>query len=281
MAPESTSPFKRKNYSLGARLLRVLNDNDIDSASFAVARYLLENYHRIGEVGIEEIMQACFVSRSGVRRFFRSIGFENLSDARGYADEYYRLRRLYTGYAAEVDHGYGLAEHIAETLAQVDQLLYDGKIDELAELIHDAREVVVIASSMSGSGLADLQVALGVMGKTLLVLTDSADPEEVIDRMEEDDLLLVISITGFFAAHHGASIRACKAKTALVTTSTEATLLKVFTHVYHLGPYTGMRYRSPYSSYGVEFFCELLYMRYSALFAPWEDASGGAEVSNS
>ena len=104
MAPESLSPFRRKNYSLGGRLIHVLNENDIDSTSYAIARYLLDNYSRIGEVGIEEIMQACFVSRSGVRRFYRSIGFENLSDARGYADEHARLKRLYCGYAS--DTGY-------------------------------------------------------------------------------------------------------------------------------------------------------------------------------
>ena len=280
---QSESPFRRKNYSLGARLLHVLNENDIDSTSYAIARYLLSNYDRIGEVGIEEIMQACFVSRSGVRRFYRSIGFENLSNARGYADEYARMRRLYCGYAADTGYGYGLAELVAQVLANVDQLLYDGKIDELAQLIHDAREVVIIASGMSGSGLADLQVVLGVLGKMPLVVTDSTNPEEVIDRMEEGDLLLVISITGFFAAHYGVHIRECKATTAIATTSEEPTLLNAFDYVYHLGPYVGMRHRSPYSSYGISFFSELIYMRYSALFAPWEDGAPADEpaVSNS
>ena len=281
MAPESLSPFRRKNYSLGGRLIHVLNENDIDSTSYAIARYLLDNYSRIGEVGIEEIMQACFVSRSGVRRFYRSIGFDNLSDARGYADEHARLKRLYCGYASDTGYGYSLAELVAESLANVDQLLYDGKIDELAQLIHDAREVIIVASGMSGSGLADLQVALNVLGKTPLVVTDSTNPEEVLGRMEEGDLLIVISITGYFAAHYGTCIRSCKATTALVTTSEEPALLGAFDHLYRLGPYVGMRHRSPYSSYGISFFCELLYMRYSALFAPWEERPGDGEVSNS
>jgi DNA-binding MurR/RpiR family transcriptional regulator len=124
----------------------VLNENDIDSTSYAIARYLLDNYSRIGEVGIEEIMQACFVSRSGVRRSTaQSASRISLTHAATRTSNA-RLKRLYCGYASDTSYGYSLAELVAESLANVDQLLYDGKIDELAQLIHDSREVIIVAS---------------------------------------------------------------------------------------------------------------------------------------
>ena len=142
----------------------------------------------------------------------------------------------------------------------------EGVADELAGLIHSADNVLAIASGMSGAALYDLQMGLCATDKIILIATDAIDLEEPIGSLSESDLLITLSLTGYFAAHNAARIRACKAATVLITTSDEAVLNDAFDHVYRIGPFVGMKHRSLYSKYATAFFFDQVFMRYVELF---------------
>lgn len=79
-------------------LLAVYDENDRDDSSYTLARYFLEHFDSLADLNIYDVMDACFVSRSGVRRFCQSIGFDNFSKIKARAGEYGLLRNYFLRY---------------------------------------------------------------------------------------------------------------------------------------------------------------------------------------
>ena len=56
-------------------LYAVLNASEPDSSDYRIANYLIENIYKMQRFGIQDVADACFVSKSSVSRFCRRIGY--------------------------------------------------------------------------------------------------------------------------------------------------------------------------------------------------------------
>ena len=56
-------------------LYAVLNASEPDSSDYRIANYLIENIYKKEHFGIQDVADACFVSKSSVSRFCRRIGY--------------------------------------------------------------------------------------------------------------------------------------------------------------------------------------------------------------
>jgi len=63
--------------SLLNSLFSIINEGDVNDSNYIIAHYFLEHYHELDRLNLHAVAEACFVSRSSIRRFCRSIGFEN------------------------------------------------------------------------------------------------------------------------------------------------------------------------------------------------------------
>lgn len=69
-----------RHFNLMSSLLSVLNTTEYDATNSVLARYFLEHFDQLDQLNVYDVADACYTSRSGIRRFCQSIGLDNFSD---------------------------------------------------------------------------------------------------------------------------------------------------------------------------------------------------------
>lgn len=64
------------------RLLILLNEADLDSTDYHIARVMLQQFENLSQYSIQELADRCAVSKSTISKFIRSIGYEDYADFR-------------------------------------------------------------------------------------------------------------------------------------------------------------------------------------------------------
>ena len=72
--------MKNTAFSLMTALLAVMNESEPKDPYYVLAQYFLYHFDQLRDLNIYDVADACYVSRSGIRRFCQSIGFDNFSD---------------------------------------------------------------------------------------------------------------------------------------------------------------------------------------------------------
>ena len=80
--------MKNTAFSLMTALLAVMNESEPKDPYYVLAQYFLYHFDQLRDLNIYDVADACYVSRSGIRRFCQSIGFDNFSDLKAEADEW-------------------------------------------------------------------------------------------------------------------------------------------------------------------------------------------------
>ena len=70
------------------KLNRIVNENEIGSVEYELAKYFLENFKYVKQWNIYQIAEENHVSRASVRRFGKLLGYENFSDMKTHAQEF-------------------------------------------------------------------------------------------------------------------------------------------------------------------------------------------------
>ena len=82
-----------------------------------LAQYLLYHFDQLKDLNIYDVAEACFVSRSGIRRFCQSIGFDNFSDIKAEAEEWQRQCNYFIGYSMRPQYKNYLSGSITAMMA--------------------------------------------------------------------------------------------------------------------------------------------------------------------
>ena len=91
--------MKNTAFSLMTALLAVMNESEPKDPYYVLAQYFLYHFDQLRDLNIYDVADACYVSRSGIRRFCQSIGFDNFSDLKAEADEWKRQCNYFIGYS--------------------------------------------------------------------------------------------------------------------------------------------------------------------------------------
>ncbi|MBF0598858.1 hypothetical protein IM763_02050 [Atopobiaceae bacterium FL090493] len=122
-------------------LLAIYNENDSGQLSHAIAEYLLTHFESIGSMSLQEVMDAGFVSRSGLRRFCQSIGVENFSSLRNQAGEWEEFRHYYLAAASSSsEYQVPVRQAMVEIFDSVDRLRESGALRRLSRLLRDSEK---------------------------------------------------------------------------------------------------------------------------------------------
>ena len=90
--------MKNTAFSLMTALLAVMNESEPKDPYYVLAQYFLYHFDQLRDLNIYDVADACYVSRSGIRRFCQSIGFDNFSDLKAEADEWKRQCNYFIGH---------------------------------------------------------------------------------------------------------------------------------------------------------------------------------------
>ena len=259
-------------------LFAVFNDNDRDDTSYALARYFLQNFDRLDQLNIYDVMDSCYVSRSGVRRFCQSIGFENFSEIKASSGEWELFRHYFLTYPRlEGSGSHELRRDLDALYGQIDKLAASREVDAVLDALHRCDQVVLFSADSSSMSLVEFQRAMALEGRIVQLITESSPAADAVRELGPNDLLLTVSTSGAFVRRQRAQIRDSGAFKAYVTATRSQELEQLFDTTLLMvqnvsGPSPMHRL---YASYGVAYLFDRLFYayahRYDAQLAPNDD----------
>lgn len=255
-----------KHFSLINSLLKTFNRSSVSSPSSIIARYFLTHFEEFPDLNIYDVARDCFTSRSGIRRFAQQAGFENFSQMKANYWEWVLWQRYFTDYVDHDDIRANLVERINSMFDDINEMVSEDSLRELANMIHDAACPVLLASDFSAMAVREFQQSMIFMHKLIRVISDSDGDEAVLKALDPCDVVIVISASGNFADAAGIELSECPARRVLVTLNRDAKLAASYDVVYHLSCREYRRIRTVYSEYGVRYFFDLLYNMYYRLY---------------
>lgn len=252
-------------------LFAVFNDNDRDDTSYALARYFLQHFDHLDQLNIYDVMDSCFVSRSGVRRFCQSIGFENFSEIKASSSEWDVFRHYFLTYPKdEATSGHDLRHDLDALYQCIDQLMLDPKVDELVRTMRHCDQLVLFSADSSSMSLVEFQRAMILEGRLVQLITESSPAADAIRELGPNDVLVAVSTSGAFVCRQLAQVKDSGAYKAYVTAHHSADLEPLFDTVLPMAD--DVRENSPlhrmYASYGVAYFFDRLFSKYARAYDP-------------
>lgn len=254
--------MKRTAYSLMTALLAVMNESEPGEPYYVLAQYLLYHFDQLKDLNIYDVAEACFVSRSGIRRFCQSIGFDNFSDIKAEAEEWQRQCNYFIGYSMRPQYKNYLSGSITAMMEEINRLATPAVLEKLAERIHASRNVVLFTSDFSSMTARGFQQSMVVMGKLVLIVTDAQNIPGYLQDLTPQDLLITISATGSFATVMEPVVRKSAAYKVLVTVNHAKRFWSQYDHVIYLSEKDAEGVRTVYSQYGTNYFFDILYSCY-------------------
>lgn len=270
--------MKSTAFSLMTALLAIMNESEPGEPYYVLAQYFLYHFDQLKELNIYDVAEACYVSRSGIRRFCQSIGFDNFSDLKAASEEWKRHCNYFIGYSARPNYKEYLSRSVADMMQEINRLSTTAVLDKLAKRIHDSRNVVLFTSDFSGMTARGFQQSMVVMGKLVLIVTDAQDVPGYLKDLTPNDLLMTISATGNFATVMEPLVRETQAYKVLITVNHDRHFWSVYDGVIYLSEKDNGNARTVYSQYGTNYFFDILYSYYvqkylkrSATLGPFDE----------
>lgn len=182
-------------------LTMYLNKSQFDTTNSEIAMYLFEHRDEIGDKSLKQLCAGSFISQPSFTRFFNKYGIEKYQDFRiSYAIGDYGLKNVVDGYKKNnIEDIEKLKEELIEKqIACINQLknLDVNKLLEMINLLKEYHRVVFIGSDFSMAILRSLQSAMISKGVHAYTLFDPIGQENMIHKLDENDLVVAVSIKG-------------------------------------------------------------------------------------
>ncbi|MDD5799155.1 MAG: hypothetical protein PUD09_00690, partial [Coriobacteriales bacterium] len=223
-------------------------------------------FDHLDQLNIYDVMDSCFVSRSGVRRFCQSIGFENFSEIKASSGEWQLFRHYFLSYPRLEGAGsHNLCQDLDALYGQIDLLLDAQEVKVVLDALHRCDQLVLFSADSSSMSLVEFQCAMAMEGRIVQLITESSPAADAIRELGPNDLLLTVSTSGAFVRRQQAQIRDSGAFKVYVTATQAQELEQLFDTV--LAMAQDVRRPSPlhrmYASYGVAYLFDRLFSAYA------------------
>lgn len=255
-----------RHFSIMNSLLMVLNSTETGDPDNVIARYFLENFDHLHDLNVYEVADACYTSRSGIRRFCQSIGVDNFSALKAANYEWGLHRKFFIDYTDRTEFSTHLMASIDEMMGSINENVEDDEIAALATLTHDAEDIVLVTSDFSSMAVREFQQSMLYMHKIVQILTDSFGSEKGLAELSPASLVIVISASGNYARAARRQLEGTRAARVLVTLSHDEDLASPYDAVLRLSRDEYCGERTVYAKYGINYFFDLLYHRYFSLY---------------
>lgn len=255
-----------RHFSLMNSLLTVFNSTEPGDPENTIAKFFLEHFESLDKLNVYDVAEECYTSRSGIRRFCQSIGFDNFSALKSCEWEWDTHQKFFIGYTDHPDFKAHLSGEIEKMMESVNSQITDEELDSLARLIHDAGNVVLLASDFSSMAVREFQQSMLFMHKIPQILTDSFGSEKSLESLSPSDLIIVISASGNYARAAQSQLSQSLACRVLITTNRDPRLQEFFDAVLHLSSEDHYGKRTVYAKYGINYLFDLIYNRYYEMF---------------
>lgn len=120
-------------FNLLTSLLSILNHENEKSTSFLLAKYFLDNFHRLKTLSIYKVSAECFVSRSSIQRFVKQIGYDRFTSLKNSVRKIAIHQESFILYTDHADFENYMTTGINEMTADISHIFKQSKIHRLIE----------------------------------------------------------------------------------------------------------------------------------------------------
>ena len=247
-------------------LISLINEGVEDASDVTIAKCLLENYNNIQDLNIYDIAEECFVSRATIRRMAKKLGFENFKDLKS---QFANFSDNYSFYRTGIDNdmlGNTVAHQIFEMANECEQFFTNHKIELIVRQLKQASQIVFLTSDIYSRQSSEFQKAMILSGKMVRVVSAKFDDNEILATLKATDILIVISISGFFVSQVMPFVKQSKAKKILLTTVQKDLFKSLFDEIWYLSSQPKIKYRSVYTVYATQYCLEKIFTAYIKKF---------------
>lgn len=255
--------------------LTYLNTHGKDTTYSKIIIFLLTRTEEIPALTISEIANRCFVSPATLTRFSRHFHFSSFADLRdalqqlGGLTPYSGLRMNENDFRLlQKDPKAYLTSYSEEITASIQDVLTTIDIDEIDQLlhqIHTASEVVLIGYSSTLELAKEVQTSFLSSRKILYIGETEQLQKELVEQLDEQALIIVISSYGTLLTKNHALIRKISqspATSIFITQNTKNTLTNQFSQTIRVTKENYVQI----GTYPLTFFFDYFTRRYVSLF---------------
>ena len=189
-------------FNILSSLLAVLNRNEYSSTDFIIANYLLENIHDLNKLSIYKVAEDCFISRSSIQRFIKTIGFNSFKDLKANAQEVMDHQKALIEYTDYTNYEETLSKKIMDMITAINNSVSKKELVTLAHQIYDTKNVILLAAEDSVASLRLLQNLLATSYKLVRVVTSSSIDARLFEHLNNDDLIITFPSAAIMLLQH-------------------------------------------------------------------------------
>ncbi len=242
-------------------LITLINEGEENSADVTIAKYLLQNFNQLKDLNIYDISAECYVSRATIRRMAQKLGFENFKDLKNQISNF----SDYPIYRAGIDtdeFGNSVIQQIVTMANECEQFFNEEKIENIVQEINQASQIVFLTFDIYSRQSSEFQKAMILSGKMVRVISSKFVNNELLANLKKDDMLIVISISGYFASQVIPFIKEINTKKILLTTIHDDYYESIFDELWYLSSVPRIEKRSVYTMYGTQYCLERIFNAY-------------------
>lgn len=242
-------------------LITIINEGKENSSDVLVSKYLLQNYKNLHNLNIYDVAEHCYVDRATIRRIARKLGFENFKDLKNQLSDFSDFPFYRTG-IGEDTLGNTVAMQLANMTIECDNFFDTNRLDTIVGEIHEASQIVFLTFDVYSRQSSEFQKAMLLSGKMVRVISNKYDDNKVLSNISSNDILIVISISGFFVSQVTSLIEDSSAKKILLTTVREKKYENIFDEIWYLSEVPQIEKRSVYTMFATQYCLERIFEFY-------------------
>ncbi|WP_277631380.1 MurR/RpiR family transcriptional regulator [Atopococcus tabaci] len=160
---------------------------ELNATDRSIAAYILNNRAKVSEMTIRELAEECHSSKSTVLRFIKKIGISGFSELK------YGLKWEKSRIENETPYKEDLINDITMNLEQ----LRAWDMDRICRRIESANRVYVYGTGTEQKRCAEeIKRHFWRLQKYMYVIDDEMDLHVLIPTLKEDDLVIIVSLSG-------------------------------------------------------------------------------------
>ena len=243
-------------------LISILNEGEEDSSDAVIAKYLLQNFNHLQNLNIYDMADECFVSRATIRRFAQRLGFDNFKILKNQFESFHDTYSFYRAGIYDNTENNTISEQILKMVNECDSFFTDEKIAGIVNDIKKANTIVFLTSDIYSRQSSEFQKAMILNDKMVRIISKKYENSELLHSLKSTDLLLVISVSGFFVNVILPYIKDNQAKTILLTTVHDLKYYDYFDEVWYLSKSAKTNNRSVYTVFATQYCLEKIFDAY-------------------
>lgn len=249
--------MNEEKYNLLYALDRNVNDS-YNSVDKVLSEYFISNWDKANNFNIYEIAVECNVSRASIRRFAEKIGYGNFRNLK----RMMIMNKQKTSRIAKENYRKMLTESIVSITEELDERMNSDQVKIICDKIKNSKNFYIFSSGQSFSAVKDFQVRFAEYGKIAKLIYRQEDLKFLVENTNEEDLVLIISITGKLAVTSQKILKDLKCKKILVTVNRLIDFTPYFTKCYFLSHLDHSTNANMYRKYGLNYFLDILANEY-------------------